>query len=216
MPKARITMNNIRGIVRLKESKISKRMISRALGVSRPVVSAYLEQIEASQITLEEVEGLTDDQLIERLTQGTHETDDPRNSELFAQLPKICKDLGQKYTTRQGLWEEYMQNHPNGYSYTQFCYHIQQYLSDSELSMHLHHEPGRKLFVDYAGDPPCLYDEKTGVSRKVELFVSNFPASGLIYTEAMESQSLEDFIQGTEHSFRLCLTICIETLLFTC
>lgn len=201
MPKARIAMNKIRGIVRLKESKISKRMISRALGVSRPVVSAYIKQIEASQITLEEVEELTDDQLIERLTQETHETDDPRSSELVAQLPKICKDLGQKYTTRQGLWEEYMQNHPNGYSYTQFCYHIQQYLSDSELSMHLHHEPGRKLFVDYAGDPPCLYDEKTGVSRKVELFVSNFPASGLIYTEAMESQSLEDFIQGTEHSF---------------
>ena len=201
MPKARIPMNKIRGIVRLKESKFSNRMISRALGVSRPAVGTYLEQIEASQTTWEEVQELTDDQLIERLKQSTHEPEDPRSSEFLKLLPEICKELGEKYTTRQGLWEEYMQNNPNGYSYTQFCYHIQQYLSDSELSMHLHHEPGRKLFVDYAGDPPSLYDEKTGLPRKVELFVSNFPASGLIYAEAMESQSLEDFIQGTEHSF---------------
>ncbi|MCK5157090.1 MAG: IS21 family transposase [Spirochaetales bacterium] len=201
MPKARIAMNKIREIVRLKESNLSKRMISRAVGVSRPVVGTYVEQVEASRVTWEEVKELTDDQLIERLQQRTHESDDPRSIELHKQLPAICRELGQKYTTRQGLWEEYMQKHPKGYSYTQFCYHIQQYLSDSELSMHLHHEPGRKLFVDYAGDPPSLYDEKTGLPRKVEQFVSVFPASGLIYTEATESQSLEDFIQGTEHSF---------------
>ncbi|NQU80025.1 MAG: hypothetical protein HQ543_00730, partial [Bacteroidetes bacterium] len=141
-------MNKIREIVRLKEAKFSKRMISRAIGVSRPVVGDYVDQAEASQITWEEVKILTDDQMIERLQQSTSASEDPRSSELHKQLPEICKELGQKYTTRQGLWEEYMEKHPNGYSYTQFCYHIQQYLSDSELSMHLTHEPGRKLFVD--------------------------------------------------------------------
>jgi len=201
MPKARIAMNKIREIIRLKESNFSKRMISRALGISRPVVGNYIEQAEFSQVTWEEVKKLTDDQLIERLKQSNSASEDPRNVEFYAQLPEICRELGQKYTTRQLLWEEYLQKCPNGYSYTQFCYHIQQYLADSELSMHLTHEPGRKLFVDYAGDPPFLYDEKTGLARKVELFVSVFPASGLIYTEATESQTLEDFIRGTENSF---------------
>jgi predicted XRE-type DNA-binding protein len=45
VPKARISMSKIREIIRLKEeSGLSIRQISRALTVSRPVVTEYCQQ----------------------------------------------------------------------------------------------------------------------------------------------------------------------------
>lgn len=200
MPKARIAMNKIREILRLHESQLSNRMISRALKVSRPVVAEYISQAAAAGLTWEEVQQLTDEQVIQQLQRRPAAHDQGPHKEFFEQLPKICRELGKKHTTRQLLWEEYRETNPQGYSYTQFCYHIQQYLQNSDLSMHLSYEPGRLLFVDYAGDKPCIYDRKTGLKQLVELFVANLPCSGLIYTEVQESQKLEDFIAGTQHS----------------
>ncbi len=200
MPKARIAMNKIREILRLHESSLSNRMISRALKVSRPVVADYISQAASAGLTWEHVQQLSDEQLIRQLNQRPAVHTQGSNREFFEQLPKICTELGKKHTTRQLLWEEYRAKTPQGYSYTQFCHHIQQFLKNSDLSMHLSYEPGRILFADYAGDRPCIYDRKTGLKRPVELFVANLPCSGLIYTESQESQGLEDFVEGTEHS----------------
>ena len=66
--------------------------------------------------------------------------------------------------------------------------------------MHIEHEPGRKLFVDFAGDRPRLTDPNSGLEQPMELFVAVFPASGLVYCEATATQSSDDLILATRHT----------------
>jgi hypothetical protein len=66
--------------------------------------------------------------------------------------------------------------------------------------MHLDHEPGNRMFIDFAGDPPHLTDPKTGTQRTLELFVPVFPCGGLIYTEATVSQKTKDLMKISEHT----------------
>ena len=199
MPKARIRMNKIRGIIRLNQtSNLSKRKISKALNISRPAVDHYLKRAAEAQMQWDDVKEMDDEELLQRLERSEEQSNDPRYAELKHLLPDIAKELGKKYVTRQLLWEEYKTSHSNGYEYSQFCYHLQMYTADSELAMHLSHEPGEKLFIDFSGDRPTLTDPKTGIERKVELFVAVFPAGSLIYAEAdtyepVINQSFEDF-----------------------
>ena len=55
--------------------------------------------------------------------------------------------------------------------------------------MHIEHKPGRRVFVDFAGDRPVLTDA-SGRERTVQLFVAVYPAGGLIYAEATENQKI--------------------------
>lgn len=201
MPKARIAMSKIREIIRLTEvAGLSIRKTSRALNVSRPAVDHYLKQARMAGLTWSRVETMTDEELLSRLRQTEERQNDPRYVELVRRLPEIVQELGKKHVTRQLLWEEYRRSCPDGYEYSQFCYHLQMYTADTELAMHLEHEPGERLFVDFAGDRPHLSDPVTGKEKPVELFVAVFPASGLIYAEATESQKIEHFMTGVRHS----------------
>jgi len=195
-------MSKIREIIRLQEvAGMSVRAISRAVKVSRPVVDQYLVQARRAGLRWVEVEQISDEELLDRLQRSQERLDDPRYVELLKRLPTIVQELGRKHVTRQLVWEEYRSECPDGYEYSQFCYHIQVFTADSELSMHLEHEAGKELFVDFAGDGPSLSDPKTGIQRRVELFVAIFPAAGLIYARCMYSQKSEDLIRGTQGAF---------------
>ena len=50
--------------------------------------------------------------------------------DLQDRLPYIAKELADKdktHVTRYLLWEEYKKDNPDGYEYTQFCFHVNQY-----------------------------------------------------------------------------------------
>ncbi len=202
MPRARIRMNKVREIIRLHETVgMSIRMIARALSISRPAVDHYLVQARRARLKWAKVQPMSDEELLERLQADAESHMDPRQRELSGRLPEILRELGKKHVTRQLLWEEYREHCPDGYEYSRFCHHLQMYASGSELSMHLDHEPGGKVFVDFAGDRPLLGGPQTGTEKPVELFVAVFPASGLVYGEATYSQKIEDFVRATRHTF---------------
>lgn len=191
-------MSKIRGIIRLKEiAGLSQRQISRALQLSRPVVDHYLKQVNDAGLTWSCITDMSDDELLERITEGSAHAGDPRFNDLQKRLPKLVTELGKKHVTRQLLWEEYRRDVPNGYGYSRFCFHLQTFSGDTELSMHLEHKAGNELFIDYAGDPPHLTDPKTGIEQKVALFVATLPSSGLIYTEATVNEQGESTIAAT-------------------
>ena len=49
------------------------------------------------------------------------------------------------------LWEEYRENHPDGYQYSRFCDHYRLWLRRRDLVMRQEYKAGQKMFVDYAG-----------------------------------------------------------------
>jgi hypothetical protein len=50
------------------------------------------------------------------------------------------------------FWEEYKKDYPEGYSYTQFCFHLKEERQITQAPMRLVHKPGELMMADFAGD----------------------------------------------------------------
>lgn len=105
------------------------------------------------------------------------------------------RELGKTGVTRQLLWQEYIQQHPDGYVYSHYCYHLTQYLKSRDLSMHLEYQASDMIMIDFAGKKQHYADPSTGERIACEVFVAILPFSGLIFCYAVHSQQTADFTQ---------------------
>ena len=87
--------------------------------------------------------------------------------------------------TLELLHLEYLQKHPDGYRYTQFCERYREWLSRRGFTMRQEHLAGEKLYVDYAGKKPHVVDPKTGEIIEVELFVVEHLQRGLYQRQVL-------------------------------
>src|SRR5208283_582691 len=62
----------------------------------------------------------------------------------------------QRHPDPAPLQIEYVEQNPDGYSYTQFCEYYRRWLSRHRLSMRQVYRAGEKGFVDYSGKRPWL------------------------------------------------------------
>ena len=193
-------MNKVREIIRLRQQcHLSERAISRALNLSRPVISQYLIDIAHSGLSYDEIQVMDDDSLTEMLTGSNKKPE--RYLQLAKQFDYFTKELKRTGVTLQLLWHEYRAEHPDGYSYTQFCYHFQVWRSTSELTMHLDHKAGDKMFADFTGKKLSFIDRQTGEVNEAEVFVATLPASQLTYVEAVQSQQKQDWLMVNQNAF---------------
>jgi len=201
VPQKRISMNKIRELIRLHDvANLSQRAISRALGTSRPVVSDYITKIEKAGLSYQAIQGMDDDALLETIT-DTVCVKNERYNTLHQQFDYISKELKRTGVTLERLWHEYRQQHPGGYGYSQFCYHYQVWRNSSELTMHISHKAGDKMFVDFAGKTLEIVDKHTGEVTYVNVFIAILGASQCTYVEAVASQKKQDWIQANQNAF---------------
>jgi len=201
MARKRIGMKKIRRVIELKSgTEMSDRQIARALNISRPLVGRYWEGFRESGLRVEEIKEMADSELLRKITKPS-----VKKSRKYLQLldyfPSYVIELRRKGVTLQLLWEEYKEKHADGFQYSQFCYHFQQWRNASEVRMHIKHKAGDKMFVDYAGQKLHYFDRESGEERAVEVFVAVLGASGLTYVEAARSQKEEDWIRSNERAF---------------
>jgi transposase len=154
-------------------------------------------------ITYEQIKDLNDEELSELLSDSLNQnsTNDRYNS-LLKIFPDIEIELKKKGVTLQLLWKEYREKETEGYGYSQFCFHYDQWKELHKVSMHLEQKFGDKMFVDFAGDKMKILNPISGLETVVEIFVSVLGGSGLTYVEAVNSQKKEDFILASENSLR--------------
>lgn len=195
-------MEKLKEIIRLgSEHHLSERAIARALKISRPVVAQYLSDFRASGLTYSEISTMNYDDLLELFSRNQR-FEKQRYTVLTEQFKEYVKELKKPGVTRQILWEEYRQAHPEGYGYSQFCYHFQVWQDISDLSMHMEHKAGDKMFVDFTGKKLFVTDPETGARREVEVFVAILGASQLTYAEARYTQQKADWIKANENTLR--------------
>ena len=200
MARKRIGMKKIRYVIRLKSTtELSERQIARALSISRAVVAKYWEGFAASGLVYEQISEMADSELL-RMIEKPKVCGNARYREMAEGFPHIVVELKKKGVTLQLLWQEYREEHPDGYQYSQFCYHFSNWKDSSEVGMHIKHKAGDKMFVDYAGEKWPITDPKTGKVRLMEVFVAVLGASGLAYAEASASQRQEDWIRSNERA----------------
>lgn len=200
MPMRRISMDKVREILRLKEqSDLGQRAIARALNISRPVVKHYLDRLSSAGIDYAAIRTMNDDALLE-IVEGNDRSSPERYQVMYQKFAYFAKELKRTGVTLLRLWQEYRDEHPTGYGYSQFCYHFQMWRSSCELTMHLDYKAGEKAFVDFTGDKLSILDEQTRKISEVEVFVAVLAASQLTYVEATASQRKHDWIKANQNA----------------
>jgi transposase len=196
----RKSMRRIKECLRLHfEAGLSQQAISRSLQIARSTVQDYLRRVDGSKKSWPDLKDYADEQLEAMLF--------PRQMPSVKEraLPdweQVHKEFHSKsYITLQVLWQEYIQTHPDGYSYTRFCVHYRTWAKRFKVYMRQRHIGGEKLFVDYSGKKPHIRDLCSGQDREVELLVMAWGASQYIYAEGQESQRLPDWIMGHRRGY---------------
>ncbi|MBC8318819.1 MAG: IS21 family transposase [Desulfobulbaceae bacterium] len=191
-------MNKIREIIRLKEHGLTQRQIARALHVSRPVVAQYLTDLKGSGLTYSSIQSMSDDDLLAVFAKKKGKS--KRHRTLDEQFEYMARELKKKGVTLYLLWEEYRRQHPDGYGYSQFCYHFQVWRNLSSLTMHIEHKAGDKMFVDFTGKKMKFFDREAKEFQETEVFVAILGASQLTYVEAVLSQQKEDWLKVNDNA----------------
>lgn len=78
---------------------------------------------------------------------------------------------GRNYTM---VWQECREQHPDGYTCSQFCELYRRWKSRQDLLMLQEHKAGRELFLDYAGRTVPVDDVASGEMREAQIFVAVF------------------------------------------
>jgi transposase len=203
MPAERITMRQVREILRLiSVGNVAVREIARRTGVAPSTVRATIKRLRAADLSWPLPEGLSDSDLEARLynnagkKQGHRRCPEPDWPALHRELKR------NKHVTLSILWDEYIEQHPDGFRYSRFCELYSTWAGKLPVTMRQVHLGGEKLFVDYAGDTvPVIVDRLSGKTRPAQIFVAVMGASSFTYAEATWSQSLPDWIAAHTHAF---------------
>ncbi|MGI4804487.1 MAG: helix-turn-helix domain-containing protein [Janthinobacterium lividum] len=193
-----ISMSKIRHILRMYSQGSSKLSIAAQAGVSRNTAKKYFAAFGASGCTFDQINALNDKELDDFSGSSQERSPDKRMLSLQRCFPQIDKELKRTGMNRRILWEAYRKEFPDGFQYTQFCFHYSQWKARVNPVMHLDHKAGDKLYVDFAGEKMSITDKESGEVTAVEVFVAILGASQLTYVEAVMSQQKEDFIAACE------------------
>jgi transposase len=183
-------MRRVKEILRLAhELGYSLRQIANSVRLGRTSVSEYLARAEAAGVRYEDVADRSEPEIEALLF---------KQPELPASRPQpnwatVAADMRKDAVTLQLLWQDYREQHPDGYSYSQFRRRYREYLhATPEPRMRRTPTPAEACEVDYAGMTiPVMTPDG---ERQASIFVGTLPFSTLIYTEATWTQTTEDWL----------------------
>lgn len=200
MPSERLSMRKIREILRLRhECGRSNREIGQSCGIGGSTVSDYIKRARMAGLAWPLPEELGDGELEQLLFSPPPRT---TNSRPLPDFHEVHKELqSRKSVTLDLLWQEYKEQHPDGYQYSWFCQRYRTWSARLDVVMRHEHRAGEKLFVDYAGQCVDIIDPLTGEISKAQVFVAVLGASNYTYAEATMSQQLEDWIGSHVRAF---------------
>lgn len=164
---------------------MSIRSISSSLQISRNTVKRYIHIYEDMGIELERLLKMDEHHLHELF--GTETDNESTGSAEYKYLqehiPEYIKRLKSRGTTRRSLYEEYLRNRPQGYSYCSFCLYLRREREVKVPVGRIDHIAGDQMYVDFAGDKLYISDRNTGDKVPVEVFAAILPCSQIIYYE---------------------------------
>ncbi len=204
MPAERMEMRCVRDVLRLHFIfKQSTRVIAQSQRCGRTTVRDYVSRANKNNLnTWESVAALSDQDLEIRLgfksfAHATWQNDKKAMPEWL----KVHRELQvNKHVTLMLLWQEYLEENPQGYQYSQFCEHYGRWSQKLSVVMRQAHKAGEKSFVDYC-DGIELVDRETGELISTQLFVGCLGASSYTFAEATLTQKLPDWLMSHVRMF---------------
>ena len=184
---------DIKQIITLHLDGLSNRKIGDTLSISRNTVNNYIKLCKTCDYSFEELLRF-DNASLQELFPSQTTIKNERFNELMLYFEKVTQARNHPGFTFLYHYEEYKQSSTDPYSYTQFMEHYNRKYAKAKGSMKLEHEPGKELFIDFAGTKLHITDKETGELIPVEVFVAILPNSQYTYVEACKSQKRGDLI----------------------
>lgn len=187
-------MQKIKTVLRLASLGLSQRQIASSCEIGQATVSDYLRRAAQAGLQWSDITDWDDDRVRAALVPGSipapqwRKTGEPDYAAIRRELQT------HQHLTLQLLWQEYREQHPNGYSYSRYCSLYQDWLQRQDVVLRHEHRAGEKLFVDFAGDTIAVQDPVTGAARPAAIFVAVLGASSYTYAEATWTKGLADWI----------------------
>ncbi len=196
-----ITMSKVKQILQQIDHGLTQREISRRLCVDRKTVALYLKKRKLISLTTQEILSLPDVEAEALFKADIPVVDDKEEYQYLESLfLYFKKEIKKHRVTKFTLWQEYRNKSPNGYSYSQMCYHYRQWLKRDNVSMHMEHAYGEELYIDYTGRKISYYNTVLKRQVKEEVLICLLGGSNYFYVEAMHSQKMEDYISGVANA----------------
>ena len=196
-----IEMLQIKGIIQLKNNGESIRSIAKKLSISRNTVKDYLKIFANTGLTIPDLFALSDENLNALIFDPVADSKPQlkRLQDLEKVFSTIETELGKTGVTKELVWQEYKIQHPDGYSYSQFCHYLSRFLEQKQSVMHFMHKPGEKMEFDFAGKTMSFINNQ-GQTITCQIFVAILPFSGYTYIEAVLGQSGAELIRCLENA----------------
>lgn len=195
-----ISMSKVRQIIKLYCQQMGKKKIGERLGMSKHTVKLYIDQFHSLKTTKEELFKLTDFELNKLFHPPKEVLLNDRLKQLHDFFPVMEKQLRRRGMTVAIQYKEFRSLHPEAYGETSFYYYYNLWRKKVNPTMHIEHKVGDKMYVDFAGATLPYVDVDTGEIKNAQVFVAILGWSQYAYVEAMQNQTIEEFIAACENA----------------
>jgi transposase len=192
-------MRRIVEVLRLKAGGVTTTDIARSTGIGRTTVYEYVSLAEAAGLSWPLPADLDEAAVDAKLFP-------PPTATLAARRPmpewrEVHRELKRgRHVTLRLLWLEWRAGEPEGWGYSQFCLHYNEWLGEQDVVMRLEYAAGERCFVDFAGDRMSIVDDADTLVE-MEIFVAVLGCSGLLYVEAVRGQDLKCWLHAHVHMY---------------
>lgn len=196
-----LDMKKLQLLVKLHCSGVSLKQIAKHTGIARNTVRKYVFRFMESKLTFDNFKCLTDQEVYELFQyKEPNPVATKKLQDLYDFFPYMNKELKKTGVTKKLMWEEYIENHPDGYRDSQFRTYFRKWLKKADPTMKIIHKAGDKMHVDYSGKLLEYIDPETGEVIKTQVFVAILPSSQYTFVEATLTQQKEDFVRSCENA----------------
>jgi len=188
-------------VMRLCELGLSHSEIAASVGCGKTTVHDIKKRCREASLDYAEALKMTNESIKARLyplMSNPPTKDDPDWEALHAWLS------GSKRRNLRYAWVGYRDNNPSGLGYSQYCRRYSEWCETTgkSVTMIQNHEPGREIYIDWAGDTlDCVTDPYTGELLTAHFFVAAMGCSCYPYVEAFPNEMEENWLTGHVHAF---------------
>lgn len=191
-------------ILRLSEmGGLTLRQIGESVGCSKTTVGEIKNRCKECGLSYDDAREMTTEKINSLIYPESFGRkpikEEPVWKEIHARL-QSSKRMNLQY-----IWEEYRTAYPEGLSYSRFCHRYNQWkdASGKNVVFPQEREPGKELFIDWAGDTlDCVVDTSTGEVKTAYFFITTLGDSSYPFVEAFPDMTQINWLQGHIDAFQ--------------
>ncbi|WP_283170801.1 IS21 family transposase [Curtanaerobium respiraculi] len=183
----------------LAKGGVSQQGIAAICGCSKRDVSSAVKYVRETGTPASKLAEMTDSELREKVFPRKERPRDAGHLQPDVESCVARKLRHPKLTVKQFWFEHCADADAVGlrpYSYQKFCEMFAEEAKREDVADRLKHEPGAKVFIDYAGMAGQITDRLTGALTKVWVLVFCLPASCKIYAKGFLDVTERSWLDG--------------------